>query len=735
MRARCSVLFVFKVVLAAAAALALCLMAPGLVRADEPVPAPVPRMGDTAALIKGGAQSVTASAGSNYDNDLFGGAAHELALARSVEVSFDLDYNPAPGGAHEDDPLSQGDVLSVALKSVAGPDLLRVYSGFESQNEDVTLNGKKIADLSYPQHQGMTFTFVDGLENVAFWTTAPIHLNYTLDSARYTEYFKAHPAMESVNLEYQLHVNGAPVEGKTLKLTVKSGLVPDAAKFVKTSGLYSKPQAGDVSFGTIMYSIFVSTQLCTNNEFVFYDTPDINQQFNGDFGIAIPETYKGGGSALDMYGNHYVSSDSVVSPAEEPMEIWLNDVYYLTEEAKPGMPRMAVYEDVTLTYEDRLVEGVPYTSDDVAAVPKNILVEKPAGEALTAEEQARIDEAGGLGETVGKGFSVRIKNFHGHTSPGGFITMTYKMDLTGNSPDLDAHGNPVFYNTASYYGQEIPIAPGDPVQHEKSSLEAVIKGDTTGTGVVTPGDVVVDGDKFGTVDFTKVRPAVDGEDAPQPLADATFAVYAVDAGGNRIVAVNKDGVRLENLVSNEDGKLCAAGSAQPVSLALEWGTYVFVETSAPEGYDVVQAETEVVVGFIPGEVAVVNTPKAVEPDPTPTPDPDPDPTPDPDPDPTPVPDPDPTPVPDPDPTPDPNPDNPDNNKPENPETPSNGGGQPSDIKDLPSAHAADGKGATLARTDDPASALALAASASALVAGAAVAAAAVRVRRGSGAED
>ena len=40
MRARCSVLFVFKVVLAAAAALALCLMAPGLVQADEPVPAP-----------------------------------------------------------------------------------------------------------------------------------------------------------------------------------------------------------------------------------------------------------------------------------------------------------------------------------------------------------------------------------------------------------------------------------------------------------------------------------------------------------------------------------------------------------------------------------------------------------------------------------------------------------------------------------------------------------------------
>ena len=61
----------------------------------------------------------------------------------------------------------QGETLSVALVVVTGPDLLRVYSGFESQNKDVTLNGKKIADLSYPQHQGMTFTFVDGLGNGA----------------------------------------------------------------------------------------------------------------------------------------------------------------------------------------------------------------------------------------------------------------------------------------------------------------------------------------------------------------------------------------------------------------------------------------------------------------------------------------------------------------------------------------------------------------------------------------
>lgn len=743
-----SIPFASKAVLAAVAALMLCLAVVAPALADELAAAPEPRMSDTSAIIKGGAGSITASAGSNYDKDLFGDAAHKLELARSVDVNFDLSYNPAPDASHDGDPIKEGDTLSVSLESVKGPDLLRVYSQFMDKNKDVTLNGHKIADLSYPDRKGMTFTFVDGLENVAFWTTAPIHLDFMLDSERYTEFFKANPNLKSADLEYQLCVNGQPIEGKILKLTVESGLVPDSAKFVKTSGVYNKPQSGDVGFGTIMYSIYVSTQLNTNNEFVFYDTPDINQQFNGSFAIAIPETYKGGGSALGMYGNHYVSSDPAVSPAKEPMEIWLNDVYFLTEEAKPGMPRMAGYENATLTYEDRLVGGKPYTSDDVAAVPKNILVEKPAGEALTAEEQARIDEAGGLGKTVSKGFSVRIKNFHGYTSPGGFITMTYRMDLVGNSPVLDADGNPLFYNTASYYGQEIPIAPGDPIRHEKSTLEAVIKGDTTGSGAVKPGDVVVDGDKNGTVEFAKVRPAADGEDAPQPLAGAEFTVYAVDADGNRTVAVSEDGTVLKDLVTNKDGKLCAAGSSQPVLLSLEWGTYVFVETSAPEGFQVSQAETEVTVGFIPSQVMVENTPKPVDPGPDPTPDPDPDPNPDPDPDPTPDPDPDPnpdpdpdptpTPDPDPDPTPDPTPDpdptpgNPDDGKPENPGSSDNGGGQPSDIKDLPKAgNAGD---TALARTGDGVSAMTLAAFAGLLVAGAVVAFAAVRARRNGGAE-
>ncbi len=605
---------VFRLILGAVIAIALCLPATGLAFAGEPASSgPEPRMTDTSSIIKGGVGSMTASTNANYSNDLFGGVTpHELDVAKSVDLNFDLDYDPA--ASH--DPIAGGDTLSIAIKPVDGtPDVLRVYWGFEA-NKDVVLNGVKIADLSYPDHRAMVFTFVDGLESTAFWTTDTVHLDWSIDKDALTTYFEAHPDQDSVILDYQLYVNDQPVQGKTLKIKVKNGLVPESAKFVKTSGLYQEPQVGDTSHGSILYSIYVSTKLDTNNEFVFYDTPDVNQRFDGAFDIAIPESYKGGGSALFLEnGNHYKSTDAPVSPAVEPMEVWLYDVYFLTEEATPDEPREAKYENVTLTYPDRLVEGRPYASDTPAAVPSNILLEKLAGEPLTAEEQAKIDAAGGLNETVGKGFKVRIKNFHGVNSPGGFITMTYRVNLVNNSPVFDEDGYPVFSNTASYYGQEIPIAPGEPVDHEGSTLDAVIKGDTTGTGTVKPDGVVVDGEKYGTVAFTKMGEAAEDGAAEKPLAGAVFTVYSIDEQGARSVAVTEEGVVLENLVTNVEGKLCAPGSSEPVDLTLKWGSYVFVETAAPEGYVIDVAATPATVGFIPCDVTVSNSLKPVDPGP------------------------------------------------------------------------------------------------------------------------
>lgn len=436
-------------------------------------------------------------------------------------------------------------------------------------------------------------------------------------------------------------------------------LLPKEAKFVKTSGRYQEPQEGSTDYGSVMYPIYASTKLCTNNEFVFYDTPDINQRFDGDFDMAIPESYKGGGDALDFEGNHYRSNSTTVSPATDPMEIWLYDVYFLTEEAEnANVPREARYQEKTLVYEDRLVGGKPYASDGSAVVPANILLEKPSGEPLTSDEQALIDNAGGLNKTVGKGFKVRIKNFHGAnagTVEGGFITMTYTMNLVNNSPTIDEKGNPVYKNTASYFGQKIPIAPDNPVRHEGSTLDAVIKGNTTGSATIEPGGVIVEGAKYGTIDFTKVAVPADGA-AETPLAGATFTVYAVDTEGKRTVAKTSGGILLENLVTNEAGKLCAPGSTDPVDLKLPFGTYTFVETAAPEGYELEDGKTETTatVGFIPVAITVTNKPVATEPDPGPEPEPSPDPGPDPEPapDPNPQPDPEPEPAPDPEPNPD-----------------------------------------------------------------------------------
>lgn len=664
----------FRTALAAIMAFALCPLI-SLAYADETAPSGGASGMDTAAIIKGGVESITASSNKDHSDDLFGSVEpHELDVANTVDVNFGLEYTPTA-----DDRLGKGDTLTIALEPVGAdtPDLLRVYKGFSDKNKEIHLNGAKIADLAYPDGKAMTFTFAD-LGDTEFHTVEAVHLEYAIDRAAHAEYFKKHADKKSVDLTYRLSVNGTPIEGKAIKLTVSNTLLPKEAKFVKTSGRYQEPQEGSTGYGSVMYSIYVSTKLCTNNEFVFYDTPDINQRFDGDFDMATPESYKGGGDALDFEGNHYRSNSDAVSPATEPMEIWLYDVYFLTKEAEnANEPREAKYQEKTLVYEDRLVGGKPYASDGPAVVPADILLEKPSGDPLTSDEQARIDNAGGLNKTVGKGFKVRIKNFHGAnagTVEGGFITMTYTMNLVNNSPTIDEKGNPVYKNTASYFGQEIPIAPDNPVRHEGSTLDAVIKGNTTGSATIEPGGVIVEGAKYGTIDFTKVAVPADGA-AETPLAGATFTVYAVDAEGKRTVAKTSGGILLENLVTNEAGKLCTSGSTDPVDLKLPFGTYAFVETAAPEGYELEDGKTETTatVGFIPVAITVTNKPVATEPDPGPEPAPDPDPDPDPEPEPGPDPGPQPSPGPDPEPEPAPDPEpNPD--RPIEPDAPDGDGG-------------------------------------------------------------
>ena len=86
---------------------------------------------DTAAIIKGGVESITASSSKDHSDDLFGNVEpHELDVAKTVDVNFGLEYTPTA-----DDRLGKGDTLTIALEPVGAdtPDLLRVYKGFSDK--------------------------------------------------------------------------------------------------------------------------------------------------------------------------------------------------------------------------------------------------------------------------------------------------------------------------------------------------------------------------------------------------------------------------------------------------------------------------------------------------------------------------------------------------------------------------------------------------------------------------
>lgn len=251
---------------------------------------------------------------------------------------------------------------------------------------------------------------------------------------------------------------------------------------------------------------------------------------------------------------------------------------------------------------------------DTVTVPKNILLEKPMGEELTEEEKTLITEKGGLYQTVGKGFKIRIKNFKGfEQNPGGYMSLVYTTTIRGNSPKLDEKGFPIYYNTACYYGQEIPTCKiGDenctPIMREKTALNAVINGTYTTEGKVTTGSVSADVDEYSQVEFLKTSAGSQGEaNLQSPLGGAVFNIYQVQTDGSRQIAENKEHVRLENLITDNAGKLCLNDSRKTeIKLWLKRGRYIFEEVSAPDGWQIIEKERAVTVGLLNNRVVIAN---------------------------------------------------------------------------------------------------------------------------------
>lgn len=599
---------------------ALALTWPALARADEPEA----RGKDLSGLIS----SFTMTAGGE---DRIGNT--EEAAAELGSLMFNVSLSNSDGTLK----IAKGDQLSVKIKPVDAE------KSFLTMNYQMSIKDRlvdeaqdiEIAKANLSSRAGFVLTF----NEISDPFTASINMPFELDSEALRKYFDSHPGEETVTFAYQVYVDDRAQEGQVAYFKAdKPNDEVTSDRFVKSSGTYN--QVGDFGEGRFLFNVKVATMLNQYNEFVIYDTPDVNLAFNGDMKVVIPRGYGGVDweyIRLHSGENTYIERED--ANEDTRMEIYLYDVYFLTDEAEDiETPRQAGWEDATLSF-DRKNQwtGEPYTqSAQKAAVPKNILVEKLAGEELTAEEQKKIDEAGGLNKTVGKGFKVRIKNFKGAGfAEGGYLTLVYYCDIVNASPDMDKQGLPRYYNTASLYAQEIPNCnkPGDascvPIKVEKTDLGAIIEGDYTSDPIVDPSKGEIGGtvDRLSALDFTKKGRAADASDEEAaPLAGAVFTVYHANANGSRgSIAESKEGKPLENLVTNAQGKLCfpaGDGSAgMEADLHLERGNYLFAEVKAPGGYKPAEDDVLVTVGLANNIVTVVNVAEGggAGPDPEPEP--------------------------------------------------------------------------------------------------------------------
>lgn len=556
---------------------------------------------------------MTATGAKEDTTDLFGSSVE----FKNHWLKIHLDYNITTYGA-----VSPETKLKIELKPEAPDTSYLGYPSSFTQNKSVIAdNGDKLADVNISSDEvSAELTFPKEL-NQNF--TIDLNSSLQLNTGKLSNYFNANPDKQSLEQPYYLYLNGEKQDKRITFIFPKPKPAETKIDFFKTLGYYKRD--GELGEGIMYYNIKVGTKLRKSNEFFIYDTPDVNLSFEDSSFSASYATGTGNKSKLEDFFNVVPDGcqKTFEGSEESRMEVQLYDIYFLTAEAtSPSQPRQAAYEDQTLYLNrfDIKTQKQGMYSMDTAAVPKNILVEKNAGEALTTEEKAKIDQAGGLNKTVGKGFKFHIKNFkQDDFEEGGFFTLYYEMKIVNPSQSLDKNQNPLYYNTASYYAQEIPNCnPNDtqctPIQSEKTKLEDVAKGNYTTEAVVKEGEIGGTIDEYTIVEFTKQN------EEGNPLAGATFTIYQSDENKTKgQVAVNKANQALENLVTNEEGKLCVAsqdGSKTLVTLNLKRGYYLVSEIAAPQGYEKGE-DVFLTVGFKAAPVIFTNSATSTPPVPTP----------------------------------------------------------------------------------------------------------------------
>lgn len=538
------------------------------------------------------------------DVDRFGKPAVEWA---SSVFKIKLAYNQDILGR----PIAEGEKLSIKLVPVdASKSFINMEYKISQKTElvDGTKNPPfKVASLDMKGRRGVDLTFKGGSEEFE----ALLELPFQLKNDAIFDYFQNHPGEEETNFQYKLQINGKDVPDKVFEFTVKKPELKEKdQEFYKTSGTYE--QEGELGDGNFHFNINISTKLRSPNEYVIYDLPDVNLGFEGNLGIYDGHVSPFGKTLLDSSKSN-IRNEATDSTGSK---IKVYDVYFLTEEPASDRDfRVSAWEEKTLQFHRDDVPGNVIDSMAKATVPKNILFEKLAGEKLTPEEEQLIKDNGGLYKKVGKGFKVTISDYKSnYFDRGGWLTLVYRMEIKNPSPKLDSKGRPMHRNFATFYAQEIPNCNEEdetctPIDYEKN------KKDDNGSPN-NPIDVVVEPGTIGAtvtvppVSFTKVE--ADSEGNPmenKPLSGAKFNIYKLDQDGKRQgIASNKEGVELKDLITNKDGKLTKDDKV--IKLSLDTGYYQFEETNAPEGYKVVDKNTNVTVGYKALKVLVTNKKEA-----------------------------------------------------------------------------------------------------------------------------
>lgn len=463
----------------------------------------------------------------------------------------------------------------------------------------------KVADLDMSSRSGVKFTFTGDAEQFK----ANLNLPFEVRKNAITKYFKEHPDKTEVTFSYKLQINGKDVENKTLKYTIKKAIPgPSVNYFSKTNGTYN--QKGKLGDGNFHYNIIFDTELRSLNEYIIYDLPDVNLGFDGELKIFDGESRQ----QLDdrIFSNDNTDPNGKYEWSkvnDNGTKVRVYDVYYVTKEPATGNQiRIPAWKEEKIQFHrgDETVE-----SKETATVPRDVLFEKPLGSKLTAEEEQKIEEKGGLYKKVGKGFKVRISDYKSKylSEKGGHLTFIYRMNIKNSSPELNADGNPIYKNFATYYGQEIPnCKPGEtcePISCEKTKAYDNGSPENPIIGVVKPGTIGADVTAPETI-FTKVEADENGNPLMnKPLKGAKFTIYNSDSDGNKKdVAKNKDGVALENLITDENGKLTKDGNI--VKFTIDKGYYIVTEISSPEGYEIIKKDTKLTVGYKATTLTIAN---------------------------------------------------------------------------------------------------------------------------------